>query len=324
MPTRRHALGCILSALSLLPFSTPSLAQDAYPNKAVKLIVNFPAGGPLDILARSLGHELQQSLKQPFVVENKPGAAGNIGADQVAKAAADGYTVLLSIDSVFTINPHIYKKVSFKPAELKPLMVIATSGLLIGNTPRAGFKTLGDLVAAGKTTAVNFSSAGSGSPGHLAVEMMKEGTGMKITQIPYKGNSPAVTAILASEVDGGVLAAPGMLQHVKAGKITPLAVTSRQRSKLLPEVPTVAEAGFKNLEQEIAYLVMVPAATPDAVVQVLYKSMTAALDKPEVKQRLHDLDLFASGANGAETGKLLTDLSARYEKVIRATGMHVE
>lgn len=323
-PALLLARACLLSSFMLSPLAGSALAQDAYPSKAVKLIVNFPAGGPLDILARSLGNELQQSLKQPFVVENKPGAAGNIGADAVAKAEPDGYTVLVSIDSVFTVNPHIYKKLSFNPAELKPLMVIATSGLLVGTTPRTGFKTLGDLVAAGKKDGVNFSSAGSGSPGHLAVELFKEATGMKITQIPYKGNNPAVMAILSDEVDGGILATPGMLPHVKAGKITALAVTSHQRSKLLPDVPTVAEAGFKDLEQEVVYLVMVPTATPDAVQDVLRKGMVAALDKPEVKQRLNDLDLFASGITGTEASRLLAELSARYERIIRATGMHVE
>ena len=147
---------------------------------------------------------------------------------------------------------------------------------------------------------------------------------MKITLVPYKGNSPAVAAVLSGEVNAGVLATPGMLPHVKAGKITALAVTSRQRSPLAPSVPTVAEAGYKNLEQEVLYVAMVPAATPDAGVQTLQKGFADALAQPQVKQRLLDLDLVHEGLTGAAASKRLADLSARYERVIRATGMHVE
>ncbi len=323
MKQRRFLLAGAAALLALSAAASAG-AQAAYPGKAVKFINNFPPGGPSDIIARSLAHELQKSLKQTFFVENKPGASGNIGADQVAKAAPDGYTVLIGIDTAFTVNPHIYKGLAFKASDFKPVMVMASSGLLVGSYPGAGYKSLADLIAAGKSKGVTFSSAGSGSPGHLAAELFKEATGMKITQVPYKGNSPAVTAVLAGEVDAGVLATPGMLPHVKAGKITALAVTSRQRSALAPDVPTVAEAGFKNLEQEVLYVAMVPAATPDAVVQTLQKAFAEALAQPEVKQRLHDLDMFQEGLTGAAAAKRLTDLSQRYERVIRATGMHVE
>jgi len=316
--TRRLALG----VLAALPFAT-ALAQ-GYPTKPVKFINNFPPGGPSDILARSVADWLQASLKQPFVVENKPGASGNIGADLVAKSAADGYTVLFGIDTTFTVNPHIYKGMPFKPADFKPVMVMASSGLLVGAHPSTGFKTVADLVAAGKTRGVNFSSAGSGSPGHLAAEVFTEATGMKINHIPYKGNTPAVTAVLAGEVDGGVLATPGMLPHVKAGKITALAVTSRQRSKLAPEIPTVAEAGLKGLEQEVIYVAMVPAATPETVVQTLQRGFAEALTRPDVQARLTNLDLHYEGLTGAAASKRLAELSERYSRVIRATGMKVE
>lgn len=320
-----HTLGGLLAALALLPLGASAQTPAGLPGHAVKFVNNFPPGGPSDIIARSLSAELQKSLKQSVIVENKPGAAGNIGAEQVAKSTADGTTVLLGIDTVFTVNPFIYKRLAFKPADFKPVMVIASSGLLVGVNPGTGFKTLGELVAAGRQgKGLNFSSAGSGSPGHLAVELFKDATGMKITQVPYKGNSPAVNAVLAAEVDGGVLATPGMLPHVKAGKIGALAVTSRQRSRLAPEVPTVAEAGFKGLEQEVLYVAMVPAATPDAAVQTLAKAMTDALAQPDIRQRLIDLDLQAEGLTGAAATQRLTALAQHYERVIRATGMHVE
>jgi tripartite-type tricarboxylate transporter receptor subunit TctC len=290
----------------------------------VKIVNSFPPGGPSDMIARSVADVLQKQFNQPFIVENKPGAAGNIGTDQVAKAPADGHTILFGIDTIFTVNPHIYKGMPFKPADFKPVMVMASSGLLVGAHPGTGFKTLNDLVAAGKTKGVSFSSAGSGSPGHLAAEMFTEATGMKITHVPYKGNTPAVTAVLAGEVNAGVLATPGMLPHVKAGKINALAVTSRKRSQLAPEVPTVAEAGLPQLEQEVLYIAMVPAATPEPVVQAITKAVAEALARQDVRTRLDGLDLHYEGLTGAAADKRLAELSDRYGKVIRATGMKVE
>ena len=324
MFTQRLITRALTGVLCAACLGGAAFAQDAYPSRTVKFVNNFPPGGPSDIIARSLAHELQQSLKQSFIVENKPGASGNIGADQVAKSAPDGYTVLIGIDTAFTVNPHIYKGMPFKPADFRPIMVMASSGLLVGAHPSTGFKTMADLVAAGKGKGVTFSSAGAGSPGHLAAELFHEATGMNITHVPYKGNTPAVTAILSGEVNGGVLATPGLLPHVKAGKVTALAVTSRQRSTLAPEVPTVAEAGHKGLEQEVLYIAMVPAATPDAVVQTLEKAFAEALAQPEVKQRLANLDLFYEGLTGADAVRRLADLSLRYGKVIQATGMKVE
>jgi tripartite-type tricarboxylate transporter receptor subunit TctC len=204
------------------------------------------------------------------------------------------------------------------------VMVMASSGLLVGVHPSTGFKTMKDLIAAAKAKPVTFSSAGSGSPGHLAAEVMTEATGAKITHVPYKGNTPAVTAVLAGEVNGGALATPGMLPHVKAGKITALAVTSRKRSTLAPEIPTVAEAGLPQLEQEVLYLTMVPAATPEPIVQAIQKAMTEALARTDVRARLENLDLHYEGLAGVGASKRLTELSDRYGKVIQATGMKVE
>jgi len=325
LPATRRGLTALAAIVlaAVVPFHT-AMAQTAYPSKPVKFINSFPPGGPSDTLARSVADVLQATFKQPFIVENKAGASGNIGADLVAKSPADGYTVLVGIDTTLTVNPHIYKGMPFKPADLKPVMVMASSGLLIGVNPGTGFKTLNDLVASGKTKGVSFSSAGSGSPGHLAAEVFTEATGVKINHIPYKGNTPAVTAVLAAEVDGGVLATPGMLPHVKAGKITPLAVTSRQRSKLAPEIPTVAEAGLKNLEQEVLYGAWVPAATPEPVVQALQRAFTEALSRTDLQARMTSLDLHYEGLTGPAAARRLSDLSERYGRVIKATGMKVE
>ena len=319
-PIWRTALCLALAACTL---AAPASAQ-SYPNKPIKFVTNFPAGGPADFLARSVGEFITSQTKQPVVVENKPGAGGNIGADFVAKSPADGYTVLFGIDTTFTVNPYIYKNMAFKPADLRPIMVMVSSGLLVGAHPSTGFKTLKDLIAQGKGKGLNFSSAGSGSPGHLAAEIFMDAANIKIQHVPYKGNTPAVTAVLAGEVDAGVLATPGMLPHVKTGKITALAVTSRQRSRSASDIPTVAELGLKDLELEVLYVAMVPAATPEPVVQLLQKAFTDALKRPDTQGQLAGMDLFYEGLIGSDAVKRLSDQSQRYGRVVKSTGMKVD
>jgi tripartite-type tricarboxylate transporter receptor subunit TctC len=325
--TRRQSLAaCAGSALLLaLGGVAPAAhAEDAYPNKPVTFVNDWPPGGPSDILARSMAAALDTTLKQRFIVENRPGAAGNIGADYVAKSKPDGYTVLFGIGTTFTVNQHIYKKMLFKPGDLKPVMILASSGLLVGVNPKTGLKTMDDLVKAAKTRPLNFSSGGNGSPGQLEIAIFGQVTKEKLNHIPYKGNSPAVAAVLSGEVDGGVLATPGMIPYVKDGKVTALAVTSPQRSKLAPNVPTVAEAGYKDLQQDVLYVAMVPAATPDMVVQTLARALADAMKRPEVQKHMNLLDIQPNGATGADAVRILNEASQRYGAIIQATGMKVE
>jgi tripartite-type tricarboxylate transporter receptor subunit TctC len=312
----------IVSALAVsLLAAIPSYAQE-YPNKTIRIVNNFPPGGPSDLLARVISDSLQTTFKQTVLVENKPGAGGNLGADVVAKSPADGYTILVGIDTTFTINPHIYANMPFKTADLKPLMILASSSLLLGTSTGSGIKDVKGLSAAGSSAkGLNFSSGGNGSPGHMAIEVLTEGTPLKIQHVPYKGNTPAVTAILASEVDGGILATPGMMPHIKAGKITPLAVTSAQRSKLIPELPTLIELGYKNAELSVLTVAMVPANTPESVMNTLINGIEIALKKPELQARLAPLDLNLEFQTGALATKRLADLSLRYGKLAKLTGM---
>lgn len=311
---------CLHTAAGLL-FVATTHAQE-YPNKTIRIVNNFPPGGPSDLLARVISESLQATLKQTVLVENKPGAGGNLGADVVAKSLADGYTILVGIDTTFTINPHIYANMPFKSAELKPLMILASSSLLLGAATSTGIKDVKSLFTAGSgSKSLNFSSGGNGSPGHMAIEVLTEGTPLKIQHIPYKGNSPAVTAILAGEVDGGILATPGMMPHVKAGKITPLAVTSAQRSKLVPDVPTLIELGYKNAELSVLTVAMVPTNTPESVMNTLIKNIEIALKKPELQARLTPLDLNLEFQTGVAATKRLADLSIRYGKLAKVTNM---
>jgi len=304
---------------------TCALAQTpTWPSKPVKFINSFPPGGPSDILARAVGDVLQKQLGQPFVVDNKPGAAGNVGADQVAKAAPDGNTLLWGIDTTHTINPHIYKVMPFKEADLKPLVVISSSGLLLGVHPGTGIKSVKDFMQAARERSLNFSSGGNGSPGHLWVNMANVSAATRLVHIPYRGNSPAVMAVVAGEVEGGTLATPGMLPQVKGGKINALAVTSQKRSRLAPEVPTVAEVGFKDLESEVLYVVMAPGNTPEPLMQTMAKAITDALARPDLQNRLNELDMAYEGLTGNAATQRLKKLSDQYGRVIRATGMKVD
>ncbi len=321
--TGRHTLAA-LACTALASLVAPAALAQAYPSKPVTFVNNFPAGGPSDILARSIGAVLQETLKQSFVIDSKPGAAGAIGAAAVARAPADGHTLLFGIDTTFTITPHLLTSMPFKPADLKPVVIMASSGLLMGVNPATGIKSFGDLLAQGRQRTLNFSSAGNGSPGHLAASILSNSTPIKTAHIAYRGNTPAVTAILGGEVDGGILATPGMIPHVKSGKITALAVTSAKRSALMPQLPTVAELGLKGLEQEVLYLVMAPAATPEPVVQLLQKHIVEALQRPEVRERMKSLDLFYEGQTGTAAAQRLADMSARYGQIVRSTGMKAD
>ena len=315
---------CLLASLTLL-ISSATIAQNApWPSKPVKFVNSWPAGGPSDVLARAVGDVLQKQFGQAFVVENKPGAAGSVGADLVAKSMPDGYSLLWGIDTTHTINPHIYKSMAFKEADLKPLVVISNSGLLLGVHPSTGFKTVQDFMQAGRERSLNFSSGGNGSPGHLWVNMSNVSAATRLVHVPYRGNSPAVMAVVSGEVEGGTLATPGMLPQVKGGKVTALAVTSRKRSRLAPDVPTVAEAGFKDLESEVLYVVMAPGNTPEPLMQTMAKAITDALTRPELQARLNDLDMAYEGLTGTAANARLKNLSDQYGRVIRATGMKVD
>ena len=322
--TTRLAHAGLVAAAFVLGVASPANAQDAYPAKPVRMIVNFTPGGPLDILARSLAVPLSQQLKQPFIVENRPGAGGNIGAELVAKSPADGYTLLLAIDSTFTINPHVYPRMPFASQDLKPLMIFSSSGLTFAVGTAVQARTLPEFIAQGKTEGVTFGSAGNGSPGHIASQIFANATGAKITHVPYKGNAPAVMALVSNEVQAGILATPGLLPQVKSDKVRALAVTGRQRSPLLPQVQTVGEFGLKDLEFEVLYLAMVPAATPEPVMETLRGALKNALAQPELQSRMTTLDMIVLGETETAAVDHLDASRARYGKIVKATGMKVD
>jgi tripartite-type tricarboxylate transporter receptor subunit TctC len=314
---------CALSWVAL-----PVTAQTAWPNKSVRIVNNFPAGGPSDILARALADGLQKASGQSVIVENKPGAGGNIGAAEVAKAAGDGGTVFCGIDTAFTVNPHIFPTMPFKlgnkAGDLKPLLIVSSNGLMLGTSAAKGIRSMGELISIGRTRGLNFSSGGAGSPGHLGVAIFSQAANIKITHVPYRGNSPAVLAMVSGEVDGGILSSSGLLPQVKAGKVVPIAVTSRARSKLAPDVPTVKELGYADLENEVITLCMVPGDTPEPLLASMQKATQAVFQQSALQERIASMDMVYEGLVGVAASKRLNDLSSRYAKIVKATQMKVE
>lgn len=328
--SRRHLLQCSLAlALGAAASASPAQTADAgavaaWPGKPVRLVVPFAPGGAADILARSLGEVLQRELKQPFVTDNRPGAGGNIGAENVAKSAGDGYTWLVGLDTTFSINPFIYKSMPFKSADLRALMVVASQGSIIVVSNQSGLKTLDQLIARGRTQGLSLSSAGYGTPGHLGSSILANATGIKVNHVPYKGNAPASTAVLAGEVDGGVLSASMLLPHVNAGKVTALAVTTERRNPLMPNVPTVGELGHRNLGMEVLFGVWVPASTPDALARKIEAALQQAGKDAQLQERLRSNDLYYEGLAGDAAARRMQEQTERNRAVIQATGMKME
>lgn len=296
----------------------------SWPSKPVRIVVAFSPAGGADILARSLGEVLQRELKQPFVVDNRPGAGGNIGTDNAAKSPADGYTLLVGLDTTFTVNPFIYKSMPFKNSDLRPVMLIASQGLLVAVNPKTGVKTLEQFIDRGKKDGLNLSSAGYGTPGHLASAILTHETGAKVSHVPYKGNAPASTAIISGEVDGGIISSSALLGQVAAGKVTPIAVTTSKRNPLLPGTPTVSELGHKGLEQEVLFALWVPAATPEPMVLKIQGALEKTMKDSQLRERMRSNDLVYEGLTGDAAAKRLQTTAERYKSVIQATGMKME
>jgi tripartite-type tricarboxylate transporter receptor subunit TctC len=276
------------------------------------------------LLARAFAETFQANLHQAVVVENRSGAGGNVGTEVVAHSVADGCTLLVGIDTTVTINPAIYATMPFRVDELRPVMVIASSGLLVAVNPASGIARVPDLLSRGRSTGLSFSSGGNGSPGHLAVSMLAESSGIRPTHVPYKGNTPAVTALVAGEVDAGILATPGLLPFVRSGRVLPLAVTSARRSGLLPELPTTAEVGLPGLSLEVLYVAMAPAGTPVAVVDRLRQLMGEALAPADLRNRLAQLDLVIESQPDPEASRRLERQRERYRTIIQRTAMRAD
>lgn len=323
--SRRSLMARLLGTAALLATGAQVPAQAAdYPDRTVKFIVNFPPGGPLDIIARLVAARLTTTLGQPFVVENVTGASGNIGAAQVARANPDGYTVLVSIDTPFTMTPSLYPATSVKPDDLRAVASMGLTGSTVAVNPSLGVQSLKELIDKGQRETITFATAGNGTPGHFAALMLADATGIKINPIHYRGNAPAVLALVSGEVQAGILSTSGLAPHIKAGKVKALAVAGSNHSSLLPDIPTSAEQGVPGLDLEFMFVAMVPARTPDTVVATLHKAIADAVAQPDFQSRLRAMDVASTRLGSAAVADWLAKDRARYEAVVKKTGMKAE
>jgi tripartite-type tricarboxylate transporter receptor subunit TctC len=298
---------------------------DTYPSRPIRVVVPFPAGGPLDNVARAVTDKMAASMKQTFVIENKGGAGGNIGNDIVAKAAPDGYTILITLSSTVTVNPSIYKTMSFDPMhDLRPVSMLVNSHQMLVVNPSVPVKTLTEFVAHTKANKISYAHAGYGSPGHLAMEYFSQIAGFKANAVPYRGNAPLVVALLAGEVQAGFVSSAGVAPQVRDGKLRAFITSGGKRSMVAPDVPTAAEAGYPNFKIDTQFIMMAPAATPDPIVATLESEARAAVNAPDMQKRFEALDLEPIGSTGTEAkNRLITD-AVLWSKVVKQAGMRID
>ena len=315
----------LLIATALVLMAAQSLhAQGVWPDKPVRIIVPLPPGGPSDVVLRAAIDKMHPVLMQPLIIDNKPGAAGNIGAAEAARAAPDGQTWLWTTDTLLTVNPHVYPKLGFKPEDLVPVMRASAFSQTLVCNPGLGLKAVADLVRMAKTKPLSYASGGSGSPGHLTTELFKSAAAIDMTHVPYKGPAPAVQDVMGGQVDCGFLAGPTVLAQVRAGKLVALAVSGATRSPLLPEVPTVAEAGYPGFDATFSLVLFAPKGTPEAIVASMGKVLDEALKHPDVIERLRQSDqTVVADAPAVSAARLAAD-SKTWGSVARRIGLQVD
>jgi len=315
----------IAAALALLAgtaFAQPAPSTGpgpTWPTKAVRILVGSPPGGPSDITARVFADQLSRRTGQPAVVENRPGAGNNLAAGVVAKSEADGHTLVLSPDTVLTVNPLVYRTQNFDARnDLVSASVLTSFTQMLVCNPKVGVKTMDELVAKAKADRMTYASGGPGVPGHLAAEMFLQAAGAKMQHVPYRGPAPATQAVLAGEVDCGFLATPTVIPHVKADKLRALAVSSATPSPLAPEVPTLAKAlNQPELDATFRLVLQAPRGTPPAVVAQIERHAAEIMKDPQVRSKLQASDLVAQGTTSAQAQQQMKTEIARWEPLVK-------
>ena len=256
----------------------PVFAQ-SYPTRPVRVVVPFAAGGPLDLVGRAVFEKLSASLKQPFVMENRTGAGGNIGTEAVAKASPDGYTLLFVLSGTLTANPAMYRKLPFDvEKDLRPISLLAASTQMLVVHPSLPVNSLAEFVAYARKQPITYAHAGAGSGGHLAMEYFRTMAGFETVQVPYRGNAPLVIDLVAGQVKAGFVSTAGVIQHVRDGKLKGLAISAPARTPLAPDVPTTAEAGYPDFKLATYFVLLGPAGLPDAIVELLERDRARGAD----------------------------------------------
>lgn len=322
---RRLVLGAVVTAA--LVAASPFASAQQWPDKPIRIVVGFAPGGFTDVLARLIGQKLTERLGQPVVVENKAGAAGTLGADLVAKAKPDGYTLLLAHSNSNSVAPALYPKLPYDVVrDFTPIVLVANTPLLLTVNPNVPAKNVNEFIALAKSkpNGLSYASSGGGSAQHLAAARFELATGIKMTHVPYKGSGQAIIDLLSGQVDLNFESPPNVLTHAKAGKLRLLAITSEKRSPLLPDVPTMAEAGVKNAEMLQWFAVMGPAKMPPDITKRLNTEIAAILKQPDVAEKIASQGGEIMAGTPEEFSKFLATDTAAFGRLIKEARISLE
>lgn len=319
-------LTSLFAAISiLLSLGTPTLAAD-YPNRPITLVVAFTPGGPSDVLARIVGKKMEQLLSQPFVIENRPGAGGNLAAEAVAHAAPDGYTLLMGNNSILATNDSLYKRLNYQPKDFLPITLIGTqANILVVNTnvPAHSLKELIALAEA-QPGKLNFASSGYGAAAHLAGELFKSEAKINIVHVPYKGAAPALQDVIAGHDQMMFATAASVIGHIQEGRVRALAVTTLKRTQILPDVPTMDEAGLKGFDASTWHGLVAPAGTPPEVIATLHDAAIKALNDESVQTSLGKLGVDIVGKTPQEFQAYIESEIPKWTAIVKASGATLE
>ena len=325
---RRHLLALTLASATAAALPVAALAQAGpYPDRQVRLIVGFPAGTGPDVVARTVGQKLGELLRQPVVVDNRAGAGGQIGAQAVAKAAPDGHTLLLGVVGSISIAPASYTKLSYVPArELVAVSELVRSDFILVVPPDSPYRSVKELVAGARAKGerVNFGTFGAGTPGHFGAEVFAAEAGLKIEPVHYRATGDAITALVAGDVQAAFVTTALAAPQIKGGKLRALATTGAARSALLPEVATMAEAGFPKVDFSAWFALMAPAGTPTATLDALGQAAVATLQAPEVRRVLQEAGFTLAGTGRADSERMVRSEATRWAGVVKATGFKAD
>ena len=312
-----------LAVAALLAFTC--VQAQPWPAKPVRTLITFPPGGPSEILTRLVNDRLQTALKQPFVVENRAGAGGNIGADVVAKSGGEGYTFGVTTDTLFTVNPLVYRQMPFDVwNDLVPVTLLGSFSQMMVCNAAVPAKTLPELLQLARKEKLTYASGGPGVPGHLAAELLLSMTGASMLHVPYKGPAAATADVMGGQVHCGFLATPTVLPHVKSGKLTGLAVSTAQRSPLAPDVPAAGEAGAPGFDAPFFLVLFAPKAMPREIVTVMNREVGKALALPEVKERAAAIDIVTLGGTPDEATRTLKAAASKWAPVVQRIGLKLD
>ncbi len=317
----------ILAGLALASVFITTAHAQAWPNRPLRLVVPFPAGGGTDLIGREVTQKITEATKWSFIIDNKPGSGGNIGIDNVAKSPADGYSLVLGQTSNLAINPTLYGKLPYDPTkDLTPVSLVASAPLTLVVSATSKFRTLADVVTAAKASpgALNYATSGNGTVAHLAMEMFQKEAGVKLVHVPYKGAAQGINDVISERVEIYVSSIPTLIGHIKNGKMRALAVTSLKRVDDLGQTPTVAESGYNGFEAVTWFGVLGPANLPKDITARLNAEIQKALQTPALQKQLNDQGADVAGSTPEQFGKLIRDDIARWGKVVRESGAKID